>query len=87
MRTTVRIDDELLADLRRQAARESLSLTDVVNRALRRGLAASNSTRRRPVHRERTFSMGSPRVPLDKALALAAALDDDEAVRKLLRGK
>jgi hypothetical protein len=37
---------------------------------------------RRPRHREQTYAMGEPRTDLRKALALAAALEDDEIVRK-----
>jgi hypothetical protein len=35
---TVRIDDDLLRDLKQQAEREKTSLTDLVNRLLRGGI-------------------------------------------------
>jgi len=38
-------------------------------------------------HREQTYTMGLPRIKLDKALALAAALADEEIVRKVLGRK
>ena len=33
--------------------------------------------------RQKTFRMGSPRIDIDKALALAAALEDEEVIRKM----
>ena len=84
MRTTVRIDDEVLERLKAQADREKVSLTRVLNRALKVGLRAGGARRRpQPVYRERVHAMGVPRLALDKALALAAALEDEEIVREL----
>ena len=45
--------------------------------------AAESSTTRKPKSRQATARMGGPRVNLDKALSLAAALEDEEIVRKL----
>jgi hypothetical protein len=39
-RTTLLLDDELLSELRRRAATERITLTEVVERTLRLGLAA-----------------------------------------------
>jgi hypothetical protein len=84
MRTTVRVDDELLDRLKAQARREKVSLTRLFNRVLRAGLQAGGARRRqRPLHSERVHKMGTPRIALDKALALAAALEDEEIVREL----
>jgi hypothetical protein len=84
MRTTVRVDDELLERLKAQARKENVSLTRVLNRILRAGLQAGGTHRRkRPSYREQVHSMGVPRVALDKALALAAALEEEEIVREL----
>lgn len=89
MRTTVRIDDDLLRELRERAHRERTSLTVLVNRVIRCGLERSLQGRaggsRR--YREEVFAMGMPRVALDKALALAAALEDGEVVEKMARRK
>ena len=87
MRTTIRIDDELLERLKLEARKENVSLTRLVNRAIKAGLSASSNRKRRPLYKERTYDMGAPAVPLDKALALAAALDDEEIVRKLMLRK
>jgi hypothetical protein len=88
MRTTVRIDDELLLKLKAQAAREHISLTRLLNRTLRTGLQASRKPGppKRPYH-EKTFAMGAPLVGLDKALALASSLEDEEIVRKMMLRK
>jgi hypothetical protein len=86
MKITVRIDDDLLRDLKEQAHREGTSLGRLVNRLLRLGMAASSKADKaaRP-YREKTHAMGEPKVNLDKALALAAALEDDEVIQKLAR--
>jgi hypothetical protein len=84
MRTTVRIDDDLLLELKERSRRENLSLTGLVNRLLRRGLQASVQGQQ-PARRfrERGFSMGKPTIDLDKALAIASASEDEEVLRKL----
>jgi hypothetical protein len=84
MRTTVRIDDDLLLELKERSRREKLSLAGLVNRLLRRGLRASDQDRQ-PARRfrERAVSMGRPAIDLDKALALASGLEDEEVLRKL----
>jgi hypothetical protein len=88
MRTTVRVDDDLLEQLKAQARKESVSLTRLLNRTLKAGLQAGGARRRtKPIFREQVHSLGAPRVPLDKALALAAALEDEEIVRELVLRK
>lgn len=83
MRTTVRIDDELLERLKAQASRESVSLTRLLNRTLRAGMQAAPKRARRTRYREQPVSMGAPRIGLDKALALAGSLEDAELLREL----
>jgi hypothetical protein len=85
MRTTVRIDADLLAELKERARTAGTSVTDLVNRALRAGLAAMKP-RPRPV-RIRTVDMGTPKVDLDRALHLAAELENEEILRKLAQRK
>lgn len=88
MRTTVRIDDELLRTLKEQARRQNISLTRLLDRTLRVGMQASREPRRpRRRYREHTHAMGAPSVMLDKALALAAALEDKEIIRKMMLRK
>lgn len=83
MRSTVRIDDDLMEALRASSEAEGLSMTRMLNRLLRSGLAAESTAARRSTFRQATARMGGPRVDLDKALPLAAALEDEEIVRKL----
>lgn len=76
-----------MRDLKRRAEREKVPLTELVNRVLRRGLEALGERRpkvRRP-YREQVFSLGVPRVPLEKALALAGSLEDAEVLEELAR--
>jgi len=88
MRTTLTIDDDLMERLQREAAHGRVPFKAVVNRALRLGLERMRPARRRAPFRQRTHRMGHlPAGSLDKALRLAALLDDEEVVRKLERGK
>ena len=88
MRTTIRIDDDLLLVLKEQARLEKSPLNRLLNRTLRRGLEA---TRGRPTrstrHREKVHAMGEPQFDLDRALALAAALEDEQILAKLAARK
>ena len=83
MRSTVRIDDDLMEALRARSAHEGMSMTRMLNRLLRSGLKVESSVARRPRFRQATARMGRPRVDLDKALSLAAALEDEETAHKL----
>jgi hypothetical protein len=83
MRTTIRVDDDILERLKAQARRENLSLARLLNRTLRAGLKAGGArSRPRTPYREQVYAMGVPRIGLDKALALAAALEDEEIARE-----
>ncbi len=55
------------------------SFKTVVNEALRAGLGGGGR-HETPMP---TFDMGEPMVDLDKALALAGAMEDEELVRRL----
>lgn len=84
MRTTIDIEDDLLKKLREQARREGKSLRSAVNAALRQGLQGGRS-RPKP-YRCPVFSLRSPVSPsidLDRALAVADALEEAEVARKL----
>lgn len=89
MRTTVRLDDDLLTALKERAQREDASLTKLLNRALREWLHGRRSDveAKKRAYREKTFNMGKPLVDLTKALALSAALEDEAIIEKLSRGK
>lgn len=84
MRTTLRIDDDLLDRLKARARAEKVSLTRIINRVIKAGLVTGGHPRRpRRPYRERVHAMGAPQLALDKALALAAVLEDDEIAREL----
>jgi len=88
MRTTLTITDELMDRLKREAKRSRLPFKAVVNEALRLGVDRLRPPARRRAFRQRTFRMGyPPGTQLDKALQVAARLDDEEVVRKLSLGK
>jgi hypothetical protein len=84
MRTTLRIEDRLLQELKALAQREHIPLTGMVNRVLQAGLRAlrEDQAPREPYH-DQPCDLGRPRLPLDKALKIAAEMEDEEILRKL----
>jgi hypothetical protein len=78
MRTTVRLDEELLREVRRLAAEERMTLTAVLERALREMLARRRQPRDRPRVPLPTFSGRGlqPGVDLDDSAALLDLMDD-----------
>ena len=89
MRTTLTIDDPVARRLRDEAHRTGRSFKAVVNETLRAGLARRGATRARRPYRLETVSMGEVigGHDLDKALELAARLEDEEIVRELRQRK
>jgi hypothetical protein len=85
MRTTLTLDSETEALLRRRMAETGASFKRVVNDAIRAGLSAEGQERE--PYRLRPKALGQPMVPLNKALQFAAELEDDEITRKLAVGK
>ena len=83
MRTTVRIDDQLMRELKQLAQSENVSVTKPINRVLRRGLQAAEVPSKRRRYRQKVYAMGQPFVNLDKGLSLAAALEDAAIIDKL----
>ena len=80
MRSTVRIDYDLMLELKQRARDESVSL----NRTLRAGrFRAQPRGGGAAPFRQQRVAMGRPRVDIDKALALAARFEDEEVARKL----
>jgi len=79
MRTTVSIDDELLAAAKRQARNRNETLGQVIESALRRELSGSQEDLG-PAPRIPVFTGGSgprPGIDLTSNRALHEALDDD----------
>ena len=83
MRTTVTIDPDVEALLRRAMKERELSFKEALNSAIRRGLSEST---RPPSAKRRipTFRMGfDASYRWDKVLDLAASIEDEELIRKL----
>lgn len=87
MRTTLRLDREVEAEVRALARERGISFETAFNAVLRRGLAVETSADRQ------TFSVEArplglrPGIDLDRVLTLAGDLEDDATIRKLERGK
>jgi hypothetical protein len=78
MRTTVTLAPDVRALVERRMAEQGLTFGEALNGALRSALAPREEDQGTP-----TFSMGEPSVPVEKALRLAAELEDDELARRL----
>jgi len=84
MRTTVTLEADTEALLKRLMRERDLSFKQAINEAVRRGLTSPGE---REPFRTKTYDMGPPKVNLDKALQLAGELEDAEIIRKLAAGK
>ena len=88
VKTTLALSDDILRDLRVLAQSRGVSLTNLTNTVLRAGLAAVNdSSRRSPRYVEEVVDLGVPAVDLDRALLIAASLEDEQTLRKLEQHK
>jgi hypothetical protein len=84
MRTTVTLDPDVEALLRRQMRERGSSFKQTLNDAVRLGIRAATRGSSHTRFRQRTYPMGfQPKFRWDKALALADAIEDEELVRKL----
>jgi hypothetical protein len=82
MRTTIDLDPDVDSRLRALARERGVPLRVVLNDALREGLRPGGGEA--PPYTLPTRSLGlRPGVDVDKALALAGALEDEEILRKL----
>jgi hypothetical protein len=88
MRTTVQIDEDLMAELRQRAETENLSPTHLIKRLLRSELACESELRRESTGQfcQRTHAMGVPRIDLNRVISFAAVLEDKAILRKLASG-
>lgn len=80
MRTTLTIDDDLIARLKEVAHERHLPLKRVVNDAIRGGL---DRPRDRVPFVQETFNLGRAKLDLTKAGQVASQLENEELVRKL----
>lgn len=81
MRTTITLEADVEQIVRRRMRERGQTFKEAVNDAIRSG--SSSSTTR---FRTAVASMGEPTVNLDRALQVAAELEDDELVRKMRAG-
>ena len=79
MRTTIRLDDQLLAEAKQLAARTGRTLTAVIEDALRQVLARSDEPRPSRAFKLTTFGRDGlqPGVDLDDSAALLDLIESD----------
>jgi hypothetical protein len=82
MRTTVTLDPDTEQLIRRRMRERNLSFKEALNEAIRSGSADVPPA----PFRTETASMGQSRVNLDRALQVAADLEDDELIRRMRAG-
>lgn len=84
MRTTIDLDPDLLERVRTAAARAGRPFREELNRVIHRGLAGAGTVSA-DTYLTPTFDLGPvrPGIELDRSLALAGILADEEAARKL----
>ena len=83
MRTTVTLEDDTEQIIRNRMERHRVSFKQALNDLVREGHADTASPKE---FQTRTAPMGVPAVNLDKALALAGELEDDELIRRMDTG-
>jgi hypothetical protein len=83
MRTTVTLDADTEELIRRRMQAHKVSFKRALNDAIRDGCRSPSGT---TAFRTRTARMGSPLLSLDRALQIAAELEDEELLRRLQAG-
>ncbi|HEU0087637.1 MAG TPA: hypothetical protein VFQ77_08300 [Pseudonocardiaceae bacterium] len=83
MRTTVTLDPDTAALIKQRMRERGISFKQALNEAIRAGAAENRGA----PFRTATAALGVPTVNLDRALQLAAELEDEELVRKIWVGK
>jgi len=80
MRTTIRLDDHLLAEAKQRAARSGLTLTAVIEQALRESFSRRERREKKPVTLP-TWGEGwvLPGVDLDDSAALLDLMEREDA--------
>lgn len=85
MRTTLTLDDQIAKSLQERAHQTRQSFKEVVNHALSLGLGVMEQPIQARPYQLSAVSMGKPRagINLDKALDVAAELENESIVHKL----
>lgn len=84
MRTTITLDPDTEAIVRRRMRERGVSFKEAVNDSIRDGNVGAAP---REGFRTEPADLGVPAVNLDRALRLAGELEDEELVRKMRAGK
>lgn len=84
MRTTVTLDPDVEAMVKKLMADRGLTFKEAVNSALRLALLSPSD---RVEFSFQTFDLGEPIVPLEHALRVASGIEDEEIIRKLSVGR
>ncbi len=84
MRTTITLDSDTDALIKRAMRERGVTFKQAVNDAIRAGLTDGGAAEE---YTFPTYDMGEPKVDLTKALQLAGELEDLEIIRKLQQGK
>jgi hypothetical protein len=85
MRTTVTLDPDVQALLKRAMREQDRSFKEALNDAVRAGLRKPAAAARPARFVQRSFKMGRPLLDLTKANALAGELEDAELIERLQR--
>ena len=86
MRTTVTLDPDVADALKRAMRERQIGFKEALNDALRASFARPGA--RRAPYKLKTYDLGAePLGRWDKALQIAADLEDDEIVRKIQQRK
>lgn len=80
MRTTVTLDPDTEALIRRRMRERGLTFKEAINEAIRESASGADEP-----FRTGTVSMGESTVSLDRALQVVADLEDDELIRRMGR--
>lgn len=83
MRTTVTLDPDVEALIKRNMRERGLTFKEAVNEAIRAGATGPSPPVGRPFP---TADMGEPLIDVTKALRLAGELEDQELAARLARG-
>ena len=84
MRTTITLDSDVEALLKKFMNERGISFKESVNSLLRASLLPNEP---RVDYSFQSYDLGEPSVPLEHALRLAADLEDEEISRKLSVGR
>lgn len=87
MRTTVTLDTDVQALLKKAMRKGEISFKQALNDAVRGALAPARSVQKREPFTLPVYHLGRPLVDLTKANALAGDLEDMELIAKMRAGR